>query len=465
MSSSSAASLIKNTGVFAIGVFGSKVLTALLLPLCTHYVSTEGMGTYDLIYTVVELLKPVAILAIPESLFRWLVESSSNKRGVISSWTALLACFMIGFSVAYWIVYLLIRFGDPLLIYLLIVTGCLYLGAQMGTRGLRNNRLFAVQGIIYALVLCGGSAVLLIGCSMGYTGLLLTTLFANVSATAVMVAMQPELIRPSLKAVSRRTMREMLRYSAALLPNSISWWCINWLSRISIVYLIGVAANGIYSIASRFPTAINMMSQIFQQAWQEHAIVEYGRADREEYFSGIFSNYSRLMASLLCPLAPATGAFIVLFTDPSFAEAKDVVGTLYLAAVFSAFSAFYGTLYLCEKATGGASLTTAVGAVVNIVMSFPLCSLFGLQGAAAAVCASQLVVWIVRVRATGKYCKIRVDARSLALPLALSMPCMAATILLSDPIQLLAATAVGIAVFVLLNIKSARSVVAMLKSK
>lgn len=423
------------------------------------------MGTYDLIYTVVELLKPVAILAIPESLFRWLVESTSKKRGVISSWAALLTCFMIGFSVAYWVVYLLIRFSDPLLIYLLIVTGCLYLGAQMGTRGLRNNRLFAVQGIIYALVLCGGSAVLLIGCSLGYDGLLLATLLSNISATMVMVAMQPELIAPSFKTVSWRMMKEMLRYSVALLPNSISWWCINWLSRISIVYLIGVAANGIYSIASRFPTAINMMSQIFQQAWQEHAIVEYGRADREDYFSAIFANYSRLMASLLCPLAPATGVFIVLFTAPSFVEAKDVVGVLYLAAVFSAFSAFYGTLYLCEKATGGASLTTAVGAVVNIVLSFPFCSLFGLKGAAVAVCTSQLVVWIVRVKATGKYCRIKVDVRSIALPLALSLPCMVATILLSDPIQLLVTTAVGMVVFVLLNFKSARFVVAMLKSK
>lgn len=465
MSSSSSASLIKNTGVFAIGVFGSKVLTALILPLCTHYVSTEGMGTYDLIYTVVELLKPVAILAIPESLFRWLVESSSRKGEVISSWAALFACFILVFSAAYGVVYLIFRFGSPLLIYLLIVTGCLYLGAQMGTRGLRNNQLFAVQGIVYAAALCGGSAMLLIVCSMGYIGLLLATLFANVAATTVMVAAQPELIRPSFKLVSPSTMGEMLRYSAALLPNSISWWCINWLSRISIVYLIDVAANGIYSIASRFPTAINMMSQIFQQAWQEHAIVEYGRSDREEYFSRIFLNYSRLMVSLLCPLTPATGVFILLFTASSFAGAKNVIGTLYLAAVFSAFSAFYGTLYLCERATGGASATTAIGAAVNIALSFPLCSLFGLQGAAAAVCVSQLVVWVIRVKATGKYCRITVNVRIFVLSIAISLPFLAATILINDPVQLLVVTAAGLIAFFLLNIKSAQSVVSLFKSR
>lgn len=465
MSSLSAANLIKNTGVFAIGVFGSKVLTALLLPLCTHYVSTEGMGTYDLIYTVVELLKPIAMLAIPESLFRWLVEPSAIRRTVISSWLVLFLGFTAVFSVVYWLVYLFLGFDDSILIYLLIVTGCIYLGAQMGTRGLRNNRLFAAQGIVYSVVLCGGSAVLLVVCSLGYAGLLIATLLANIAASASMLVAQPELVRPSVKEVNCAKMGDMLRYSVALLPNSISWWCINWLSRVSVVYLIGIAANGIYSIASRFPTAINMMSQIFQQAWQEHAIVEYDRQDREAYFSTIFANYSRLLVSLLCPLIPATGAFIVMFTEASFVDAKSIVGTLYLSAVFAAFSAFYGTLYLCERATGGASATTAVGAAVNVALSFPLCFLLGLQGVAVSVCISQLVVWLVRVRMTGRYCRIRVDLGNLAFPFALSLLCAAATILLDDAIHLVFATVVGTVLFVLLNVKSMRAIVSIFSSK
>lgn len=50
--------LIKNTGIFAIGTFGSKILTLLIIPLCTHYIATDDMGIYDMVYTIIALLQP-----------------------------------------------------------------------------------------------------------------------------------------------------------------------------------------------------------------------------------------------------------------------------------------------------------------------------------------------------------------------------------------------------------------------
>ena len=56
--------LIKNTGIFAIGTFGSKILTLLIIPLWTHYIATDDMGIYDMVYTIIALLQPLILIFI-----------------------------------------------------------------------------------------------------------------------------------------------------------------------------------------------------------------------------------------------------------------------------------------------------------------------------------------------------------------------------------------------------------------
>ena len=62
-------SLLKNTGIFAVGNLGSKLLMFLIIPFFTYYIAPEGMGRYDVLYVIIQLLQTVVVLAIPESLF------------------------------------------------------------------------------------------------------------------------------------------------------------------------------------------------------------------------------------------------------------------------------------------------------------------------------------------------------------------------------------------------------------
>ena len=51
--------LVKNTIIYAIGNFGSKILSFLLLPFYTYYLSTNDYGYFDLITTTISLLTPI----------------------------------------------------------------------------------------------------------------------------------------------------------------------------------------------------------------------------------------------------------------------------------------------------------------------------------------------------------------------------------------------------------------------
>ena len=457
--------LIKSTLIFAIGTFGSKVLVMLVIPFCTHYVDTVGMGTYDLIYTASELLKTVAVLCIPEALFRWIVERTDGYESMLSTWMALFITLIGIFSIIYWIIWAIVRFQDSLILYAMIATGALYLGIQFGVRGVHRNKLFAVQGILYAAVMCAISFILVIPLSLGYRGLLLGILFATVATIVFCIVRTPEFRGIRLDLVQLDDMRKMLRYAVPLIPNQVSWWCITSLGRLAIVGFLGVAANGIYAVASKFPSAVTMLSSIFQQAWQEQAILEYSADDRDAFFSRVFMVLARVLLSALLVLLPATAVFILIFTEADYHAAKNLTAILYVGALFSAFSSFYGTLYMCSAKTEGAASTTLVGAAVAAVLNLTLVKPLGLLGAGAAVAASQLVVWAVRIVQTRRYAKIYVCWGELAL-IMLFVAIQIFVICSTDSVGLLVLLALGGAIaFLILNKSLVAKALSMAKGK
>ncbi|WP_455137480.1 lipopolysaccharide biosynthesis protein [Thermophilibacter sp.] len=443
--------LIKSTLVFAVGTFGSKVLVMLVIPFCTHYVDTVGMGTYDLIYTASELLKTVAVLCIPEALFRWIVEQTGGYEDMLSTWVLLFLMLIAVFSAAYWGVWLALRFQDALILYAMIVTGALYLGVQFGVRGVHRNKLFAAQGILYAAIMCTLSFLFVIPFSMGYQGLLLAILLATVAAIVFCVLKTTEFRGIRLDLARFEDMRKMLRYAVPLIPNQVSWWCITSLGRLAIVGFLGVAANGIYAVASKFPSAVTMLSSIFQQAWQEQAVLEYSASDRDLFFTRVFGVLARGLSSALLVLLPATAVFILLFTEADYHSAKNLTSVLYVGALFSAFSSFYGTLYMCSVKTEGAASTTIVGAVVAAALNFTLVMPLGLLGIGVAVAVSQLVVWVVRVFQTRKYAVIVVRWRELLLILAAVCAEIVAVYNTNSVGPLVALSLLGGVAFVVLN--------------
>lgn len=380
-----------------------------MIPLCTHFITTEDMGIYDMVYTIIALLQPIAVLAIPESLFRWVIDASADKKGVYSTWLGLFAGLTMLFSALFWICWLILRFTDALLMYVLVVLSCLYQGLQYGTRGLHNNKLFAVSGIVYALVYSLGCYCLVAIIHVGYRGLLYAMLVATVVASLSLVVPQKALRSFAASGIDWQLAAEMLRYSLFLLPNQLSWWAMTMLGRLIIVGFIGFSANGIFSVAMKFPSALTMVSSIFTPAWQEQAVMLFEKDGKDEYFSNIFNKYAILLVTLLIPGIPITKIFVQTVMDPAYFSCFDFVALLYLGAGFNALSAFTGVLYMCARDTKGAASTTGIGAAVNVATSLLLVPTIGLMGTALGNLLGNVAIFIARLVQTEKYCVLHVD--------------------------------------------------------
>ena len=77
--------LFKNTSIFAIGVFGSKLITFFLVPLYTNVLTTEEYGSADLVTTLANIIVPIISLVIYDSVLRFGLSKSENTDSVIKN--------------------------------------------------------------------------------------------------------------------------------------------------------------------------------------------------------------------------------------------------------------------------------------------------------------------------------------------------------------------------------------------
>ena len=214
--------LVRNTLLFTVGNAGAKLLMLIIVPLYTYYVSTEQMGQFDLVNTYVGLFSPLACLALHEGLYRWLLDTNTKDKDVLR--TGLLTSFITvaGFDIIAWIFLKIINYSYRSEFILLVTAAAFYTIAQFITRGLRNNKIYAVQGIIYSLALILCNLALVIWLRLQARGLLLSMAIAYIVAIAFMVAVQ-HLARDYVIPgnVDRDLAEDLIKYSLPIVPNNI----------------------------------------------------------------------------------------------------------------------------------------------------------------------------------------------------------------------------------------------------
>ena len=87
------------------------------------------------------------------------------------------------------------------------------------------------------------------------------------------------------KLIDKKLIKSMVKYSAPLVPNSLSWWIVSVSDRSIISVVLGAASNGIYAISNKFPTIISSLSGVFNLSWSESAALHINSEDRDEFFT------------------------------------------------------------------------------------------------------------------------------------------------------------------------------------
>lgn len=396
--------LINNTLLISIGTFGSKILTFLMTRFYTEALTPSDYGEADLIIQTANLLIPLVSAGIADGVFRFVLETddehTAKRKSIfsagfytISAGTAILAALSSFISIPGFLSeykWLLIWF---------ISASCYHSLCAQFIRGEGKTRLFAYQGVLNTVLVIVFSILFLSVFEAGTSGYIISIALAD-SICALYLAAGQKLWRLMDIHLKSGMWRKMMRYSLPLVPAALFWWITSVSDRYMITWFLGSGANGIYTVASKIPAIITLISGMFLEAWQFSAVRE-SRGSRRSYISfytNIWSMFLTVMftgGSIIIAFSPAA---IRLLAASEYYSAAEYLPILTAAAILSSLVSFMGSVYIVTKRSSLSFLTTAAGAVFNIILNFLLIPThLGIYGAAVATLCSYLLSFLIRI--------------------------------------------------------------------
>ena len=404
--------LVKDTVIFSLGKFGSRMVLFFLVPLYTNYLSQSEYGTADLVFTVSQLLMPILSIVIFDGVVRFgLMKGVKRENVLLCSFVVLGACtivtilitplFSLYSSISYWKIYL----STMIILIVAMDIEMNYLKVQ------GKNFAYSIISIIQSLVLAGSNIIFIVYLKLGIDGYLLSTCisyFSCVVLAFIAGKMHQELRRASF---DKALMKQMLSFTAPLILNNISWWVIQSSDKLMLEAMISAAALGLYTAASKIPSLINVVISVFQQAWGISSIKEIESTNDTSFYSGVLKIYSTGVFVCCILLNGIVKPFMHVYVGSDFTEAWRYAPLLVASAGFSAISAYYGSLYGALKRSVNNMLTTLIAAIVNIIVNFAFIKLTGIWGAMIGTITSYTLISYIRMFDISRYLNINKNVK------------------------------------------------------
>lgn len=402
--------LLKDIFIFSIGSIGSKLILFLMVPIYTNYLTEAEYGISDLVFTVSQLVVPFVSLVIFDAVLRFGISKENRPQDVLL--VGLVVC-SVG-SVATFVLTPLLSLYNTLSHWKWYVS--IYIILNMFSSVLTNylksigkNKLYAVINIIQTFTLAILNVVLLTFCRIGIVGYLISVI-ASSGITIILSVVFGRIIQDLRTArFVKLLFKDMVVYSAPLIINNISWWVIHSANKIMIEFMIGATALGIYTVATKIPSLINVVISIFSQAWHLSSSKEIEGDKDINFYSSVFSYYTVLTFAAAIFLTGIIKPFINIYVGDSFIDSWKYIPLLLTGAVFSSVSSYFGTLYGALKKSVNSMISTLIAAIINIVVGIILIKYFQLWGAVVATLLSYIVLSIFRMYDIKRFLNIRIN--------------------------------------------------------
>lgn len=399
--------LAKNIGVLAISNFATKLLSFFLVPLYTSILTTSEYGTYDLFSTTVYLLVPILTLNIQDATIRFSLDENYNKKNIISISLNIFIkglVILLVFSVFNYFINILPIFNDYIIVFIFMYIFQALVGITTSfARGCEKITEISIASVLGSVIFIGLNILFLVVFKLGLTGYFLSSILGNLSQVVYLVYAAKIYKYIGKQKADKETRAEMLNYSCPLIANTVAWWITNASDRYIVIWLCGTAANGIYSVAYKIPSALNILQSIFTDAWTLSAVKAFDSEDKDGFFSNMYNGYNCLMVLACSFLIFSDKFFAKILYANDFYKAWEYVPFLLISIVFGATSGYIGGIFSALKKAKILAQSTTVGAVANIILNVILVYIIGTIGAAISTTISYIIVWGIRLYYMNKY--------------------------------------------------------------
>ncbi len=391
--------LAKNVLLFSISGFVPKILSIILIPIYTSYLSTAEYGISDLLSTTVSLLVPIFTLDIQDAVMRFALDKNYDRKDIFSVAMRIILTGTVLVCSGTAIVSLLNIPGveDSYLVFFVIMyfTTAVYNTVSLFCRGIEKVSVMVVGSIINSVVTLSANILFLVVFHWGLTGYLLANSLGSFIAL-IWCFISAKLYRYLKIGISRKTRKDMVAFSFPLIFSVIAWWVNNASDRYILTWMSGVAASGLYAVSYKIPNILSMFQNIFAQAWTISATKEFNRNDTDGFMSNVYNMMNFGMIAFCSGMMIINIPVAKILYSNEFFEAWKFVPPLLISVVFNAMALFIGSIFTAVKDTKTLSVSTIIGAIVNTICNFVFIYFLGAYGAALATMLGYAIVLIMR---------------------------------------------------------------------
>lgn len=382
--------LIKNTILYSIGEVCPKIISFILLPIYTLFLSTSDYGIISYTNSVMLFLFILASLSLNSYVLRYyFIRETKYERKcllgniflsiffvnilILSLSYLLLPNLLLTFNVQipwnpYFKLALLVNFLDsfsiiPLVFFRVEQNALKFISFTL------SKTLVQVLLTLYFIVY---KEVGLIG--YFYAGLGTQLPFALIG---IIVMLKNAVLRINISEI-----KEGLKYALPLLPGAISYFVLSLSDRIILERNVDIALIGIYNVAATIALSLNIIIQSGYKAIEPEIFKRYNT----EGFVFFVKNTQKYFFSLIYMLGLTISLFsqevFYFMTSESFYQGYRIVPILVIGVVMTGQNVIYSGVLSAACLTKSIGIATMIGAIFSLIFNIFFIPYWGIYAAA-----------------------------------------------------------------------------------
>ncbi|MDO4317091.1 MAG: lipopolysaccharide biosynthesis protein [Lachnospiraceae bacterium] len=416
--------LAKNTAILTFGKVCTQFVSFLLLPLYTALLETSEYGVFDLMITYGTLLLPLVNLQLDQGLFRFML----NFRGDVDKTRTLFSTVFVGSSVQCGIYVILLTLVNQWMHLTYAVFLILYVVLQVFTamllqfiRGLGRNKVYAMASFISASSNVALNVIMLVALRKGVQGLFIATIVSHVLTIIYMCAAVKPWKYFRFSCFEKQTFSQIRKYSLPMVPNSLAWWVVNASDRTIVSHILGVAVNGIYTVANKFSNVFVSFYNILNLSWTETVSLHYFDSDGDSFISDTMTSLYKLFSSACFGIVAVMPFIFPIMIHSKYADSYPQILILMYAMLFRVVVGLYTTIYVATKESKKIAYTAIASAVINIAVNLSLIGVIGLYAASLSTLVAFSVMALIRYFDINRHAKIRIEKKTILISLLVAI--------------------------------------------
>jgi len=387
----------KHSSIYGLSNILNRVVSFILLPVYTHYLTPADYGLMDLIYFTTAFIGMVLEMGINSAVSRFYFESNDQKKRNIVVSSAFYG-FGIGSTL---IVLAFIAVSQPLteLIFkedtytnlMIIALSALALeiyiqAAYTYIRVRQRSHVLMFVSVARLIMQLSLNILFIVYYEMGVLGILLGTLISN---GVLVTFLLPYVLRETGIKFSWSKLKEMIKFGLPLIPSNLMGYIVNVSDRYFLNSFTNLSMTGIYTLGYRFGILVNeFVTSPFGQIWMPRRFEYCQKEDSERIFARIFTYFCLASFFVGLGIATLTKDVIQIISDEAYWDAYMVVPLIILSYIIASFQMHFNIGILIKKKTKYIMYINIVTAISNLILNYFLIREYHIWGAAYATIIS-----------------------------------------------------------------------------